>query len=120
MSGVAVGVVFGLAAAVAIGVEQILMTYAARRWGTVKATFASLVIAFFLFIMYAIVTEANIPFRDNDLIPLLVGIGIAAAVAYLAQLAGFQARPNRQSPPLCQVPPTMEGDDCRETGYWPR
>jgi len=93
VSGVAVGVVFGLAAAVAIGVEQILMTYAARRWGTVKATFASVVIAFFLLIVFAIVTGASIPFRNNDLLPLLGGLGIAAAVAYLAQLESLRAGP---------------------------
>ena len=93
MSGVGVGVWFGLAAAVAIGVNQILMTYAARRWGTVKATFVSLVIAFFLLIVYAIVTRANIPFRDNHLLPLLGGLGIAAAIAYLAALESLRAGP---------------------------
>ncbi len=87
------GALFGLAAAAALGVNQILMTYAARRWGTVKATFASLVIAFFLFIVFAIATGADIPFRDNDLLPLLFGLGIAAGVAYLAQLESLRAGP---------------------------
>ena len=87
------GALFGLAAAVALGINQILMTYAARRWGTVKATFASLVIAFFLFIIFAIVTGADIPFRGNDLFPLLGGLGVAAAVAYLAALESLRAGP---------------------------
>jgi drug/metabolite transporter (DMT)-like permease len=59
----------------------------------VKATFVSLVIAFFLLIVYAIVTRANIPFRDNDLVPLLAGLGIAVAVGYLAMLESLRAGP---------------------------
>ncbi len=87
------GALFGLAAAVALGVNQVLMTFAARRWGTVKATFGSLVIAFLLFIIFAIATGADIPFRGNDLLPLLGGLGVAAAVAYLAQLESLRAGP---------------------------
>ncbi len=88
-----VGVLFGIATAVALGVNQILMTFAARRWGTVRATLASLFIAFVLFIAFAFATDANLPFRGNDLFPLIFGIGIAAGFAYLAQIESLREGP---------------------------
>jgi drug/metabolite transporter (DMT)-like permease len=87
------GALFGAAAAVALGVNQILMTYAARHWGTVRATFAGLFIAFLIFITFTLATDANLPVRGNDLFPLLFGIGIAAGLAYLAQLESLREGP---------------------------
>lgn len=88
-----VGVLFGIAAAFSIGINQVLMTYAARQWGTIRATLASLVIAFAFFILFALATGANLPFRGNDLFPLILGIGIAAGIAYLAQLESLRLGP---------------------------
>ena len=87
------GALFGILAAVALGINQILMTYAARRWGTVKATFFSLLIAFVGFIGFTIITDADIPFRGNDLVPLLAGLGVAAGIAYLAQFTSLREGP---------------------------
>ncbi len=87
------GAAFGAAAALALGLNQILMTFATRRWGTIRTTFASLFIAFVLFIVFAVATSANLPFRGNHLFLLLLGIGIAAGVAYLAQLESLREGP---------------------------
>ena len=87
------GALFGLGAAVTLGINQILMTFAARRWGTVRATLASVAVAFLLLITFAVVIGADVPFRGNDLIPLLAGLGAAVGFTYLAQLKSLREGP---------------------------
>lgn len=87
------GALFALGTALSLGVNQILTTYAVRRWGTVKTTFANLAIAFGIFIGLALAAGTEAPVRGNDLLPLLAVLGAAVGLSYLASFAGLREGP---------------------------
>ena len=87
------GALFALGTAVSLGVNQILTTYAVRRWGTVKTTFANLAIAFGIFIGLALAAGTEPPIRGNRLLPLLAVLGAAVGLSYLASFASLRHGP---------------------------
>ena len=87
------GVVYGLLAAATLGINQILITIASRRWGTVRSSLATLVIAFFAVLVLALAQGAEIPLDADGLVPLLLGLGLAAAIAYVTQYQSLRIGP---------------------------
>lgn len=87
------GALFALGTALSLGVNQILTTYAVRRWGTAKTTFANLAIAFGIFIGLALAAGTEPPIRGNRLLPLLAVLGAAVGLSYFASFASLRHGP---------------------------
>lgn len=87
------GALFALGTALSLGVNQILTTYAVRRWGTAKTTFANLAIAFGIFIGLALAGGTEAPVRGNDLLPLMAVLGAAVGLSYFASFASLREGP---------------------------
>lgn len=87
------GAFFALGTALSLGVNQILTTYAVRRWGTAKTTFANLAVAFGIFIGLALAAGTEPPIRGNRLLPLLAVLGAAVGLSYLASFASLRHGP---------------------------
>lgn len=87
------GALFALGTALSLGVNQILTTYAVRRWGTVKTTFAALTIAFGIFIALALAAGTEAPIRSNRLMPLLAFLSASVGLGYLASFASLREGP---------------------------
>lgn len=87
------GALFALGTALSLGVNQILTTYAVRRWGTVKTTFATLAIAFGIFIALALAAGTEVPIRGNHLMTLLAFLSASVGLGYLASFAGLREGP---------------------------
>ena len=87
------GALFALGTALSLGINQILTTYAVRRWGTVKTTFAALAIAFSIFIALALSAGTEVPIRGNRLMTLLVFLSASVGLGYLASFASLREGP---------------------------
>jgi len=87
------GALFALGTALSLGINQILTTYAVRRWGTVKTTFAALSIAFSIFIALALSAGTEVPIRGNRLMTLLVFLSASVGLGYLASFASLREGP---------------------------
>lgn len=78
------GAEFGIAAAVLLGTNTILIAIAARRWGVWRTTASTLVIAYFVLILYAVITQVSFPLNAGGLWPLMAVLGFAAGSSYFA------------------------------------
>ncbi len=78
------GATYGIAAAVLLGVNTILIAVAARRWGVWRTTASTLVIAYFVLILYAVITRDPFPLDAGGLWPLMAVLGFAAGSSYFA------------------------------------
>lgn len=87
------GALFALGTALSLGINQILTTYAVRRWGTVRTTFAALAIAFGIFIALALSAGTEVPIRGNRLMTLLVFLSASVGLGYLASFASLREGP---------------------------
>lgn len=86
------GAVYGIVAAIGLGVNNVLVAIASRRWGVMWTTAVALVIAFVILIGYAVV--GRLSFHPGlDMILFLSFLGAAAASAYLTSFQALKLGP---------------------------
>ena len=87
------GALFGALAAVVLGVNTILIALAARWWGVLRTTAATLVIAFVALLVFAGATGTSIPLDAGGLLPLMAVLGFAAGASYFASHQSLKLGP---------------------------
>lgn len=87
------GALFGALAAVVLGVNTILIALAARWWGVLRTTAATLVIAFVALLVFAGATGTSIPLDAGGLLPLMAILGFAAGASYFASHQSLKLGP---------------------------
>jgi drug/metabolite transporter (DMT)-like permease len=87
------GVLFGVSAALILGVNTILIALAARWWGVWRTTASALIIAFAGILAFAAVTGQSIPLDAGGWVVLLMILGFAAGASYFASHQGLRLGP---------------------------
>ena len=87
------GALFGILAAILLGINTILIALAARWWGVWRTTASALTIAYIVLLGIAIANGESIPLANGGLSLLLVGLGLAAGLSYFASHQGLKLGP---------------------------
>jgi drug/metabolite transporter (DMT)-like permease len=93
-------------AAVGLGVNQVLVPVAARRWGALKTTASVLTIAFVAMLAYLVLARLRMDLTGS-MLGLLAILGVAAGVAYLGIYQGLRLGPVSVVSPIGATTGTM-------------